>query len=62
LNRDYVKELTVQIPNNFQCEFHVEQEALDYYRQKKEEGKVQVTWLTRVEEAKWADVCCAILV
>lgn len=38
----------------------MEQEALDYYRQKKEEGKVQVTWLTRVEEAKYGPMSVAL--
>lgn len=55
-----MKELTNQIPNNFQLGFATEQEAFDYYDLQKRQGKVQVTWLSRAEELRYGPMSVAL--
>jgi hypothetical protein len=58
--RQIVKELTVRIPNNCQYGFATEDEAFDYYNLQKEQGKVQVTWLSRAEESRYGPMSVAL--
>jgi hypothetical protein len=60
VTRQTVKELTVQIPNNWQHGFITEDQAFDYYNLQKDKGKVQVTWLSRAEELRYGPMSVAL--
>lgn len=48
------------IPNNKQFAFSTEEQARDFYDLQKDEGKVQVVWLSKAEEKQYGPMLVAL--
>ena len=48
------------VPCNKQCSFSTEEQARDFYYLQKDEGKVQVVWLSKAEEKQYGPLSVAL--